>query len=265
MTARRHRTSRGALALAIALALALVGLGVPAFAEAPPLVRYQGLLLDPQGSPYHDEAQPFSLRFRVFDVPSGGNPLFAQSLDVLVTNGLYAVLLSGEGLVDAFVQGASFMEVTVLAGPGVAEPTVLQPRQLIASAPYALEAVTTPKGVTGPRGDPGDPGPQGPEGRRGPKGPRGERGPPGDQGDQGDPGDPGDTTPGQEAVTTGVCLDLDEASGQSCSSICNGASNVAAWAGHGDEFSVGGCRVVTDTGACTSPTGNYARCCVCKF
>jgi hypothetical protein len=127
------------LAALLAVALAWLGPGRVA-ADVPQLVSYQGVLMQDDAVVVPDG--PYSLRFRVFRQEALGTPVFEQTLQVQVTNGLYNVLLSDNPpwtLAEAFSQTPAYMEVAVLAnGGGVPQDVVLEPRQQIASVPYAL-------------------------------------------------------------------------------------------------------------------------------
>lgn len=109
-------------------------------ADVPQLVSYQGVLMQDDAVVVPDGL--YSLRFRVFRQEALGTPAFEQTLQVQVTNGLYHVLLSDNPpwtLAEAFAETPAYMEVTVLANGGsVPQDVVLEPRQQIASVPYAL-------------------------------------------------------------------------------------------------------------------------------
>lgn len=124
----------------------LTGLALAASARAgaPELISYQGVLLQSGGIAVQDSV--YDLNFRLYPQESGGTHVFDQTLTVQVTNGLYNVILSnnpGYDLGDV-VQAHSllYMQVTILADPaqGIPSDVVLQPRQQLASVPYALSA-----------------------------------------------------------------------------------------------------------------------------
>lgn len=222
------RLGRATLISLVCVAVLFAGGGPSRANEAPALVPYQGLLLLEDGSVLHHESDTFRLRFRVYDDPEAGNLRFEQTLDALVKNGAYSVLLSGPGLEEAFGSGSAYMEVGVLDGPGIVAATTLLPRQRVAGAPYALVAggVDSASLVVGGQGPPG---PQGSKGPKGPPGPQGERGSIGSKGPQGQKGDDGDTgPPGDPAVPLRVvCLDgRTNAAGTSCvTTLCSCGSD----------------------------------------
>jgi len=76
----------------------------------------------------------FSMTFRLFDVATGGTALGEQAVNpVVVTEGLFTVLLNGNGELsaDAFNGAERWLEIQV-------EGATLVPRQPITAAPYAL-------------------------------------------------------------------------------------------------------------------------------
>jgi len=140
--ARRH-------AFVMALwGLALVG-GAPAAAGPPPTLSYQGVLTDANGVVVPNGT--YGLLFEVFQGSSGGTAVFSQALSVVVTDGLYNVLLSTHGVMPYDLEAAfddanegRYMQVTIQSSPdpGMPVPLELSPRQEIASVPYALHAST---------------------------------------------------------------------------------------------------------------------------
>lgn len=102
---------------------------------APRLLNYQGYLTDTLGNPI--SSPPMSMTFSIYNVVSGGSPLWTEYQDVEVTKGIFhAVLGVMTAIPDSvFTQGANrWLEVTVLG-------STLSPRTRITAVPYALEAV----------------------------------------------------------------------------------------------------------------------------
>lgn len=230
-----------------------------AAAQAPPVVSYQGVLALEDGRVV-DDPEPFGLRLRVYDAPAGGTFGFEQTLQVVVRDGLYNVMLSGPGIAQVFAGGARYMEVAIVSGPGITQPVVLTPRQVVASAPYALVAGS---GGAGPAGPPGSQGPQGSDGPKGPQGPRGPQGLPGGMGSQGPQGAQGasgaDGAPGPAVRSIAVCqFDYDGSACSSCSTICGSASRVLA-----GYTGLGFCKVVAEAGSCEVGGHECGACCVC--
>jgi len=78
-----------------AAAVAVLVLTVPALADAPNLLNYQGRLTDLSGNPKNGT---FSMQFAVYDSESGGNQLpsgspWSETQSVTVTNGVFNLLL----------------------------------------------------------------------------------------------------------------------------------------------------------------------------
>ena len=162
---------------------------------------YQGRLYD--GG---DSAEGlYDLEFRLFDSHTDGSELadalYANEWDVI--DGYFTVELDfGEGIFDG---NARWLEIAIRAGE-LSDPnefTMVNPRQKITPAPYALYAKSgTPgpqgeqglpgqQGLQGVQGEQGPLGPEGPQGIQGEQGPLGPEGPQGIQGEQGDPGSQG--------------------------------------------------------------------------
>lgn len=134
----------------IALILA-TGFGV----SAEPLgtrFTYQGHL-EQNGVPANGSVH---LRFTGWDSEAGGIQVGPSQIlsNVLITNGVFTVVLNNEGEIDPFsINGEErWMEIEVCDGPGCGSPTVLVPRQLLTATPYALHAagpwLTIPAGLS---------------------------------------------------------------------------------------------------------------------
>jgi len=137
-------------ALALGALLATVG-GAPAVAAPPPTLSYQGVLTNGSGVVVPNGT--YGLLFEIFSGPSGGTAVFSQALSVDVIDGLYNVLLSTQtpdqmpGDLELAFDDANqgrYMQVTIQSStdPGIQQlvPIPLNPRQEIASVPYALNA-----------------------------------------------------------------------------------------------------------------------------
>lgn len=140
----------GALAAAMGMVAVLAVAGA-ASAAPPEILSYQGVLTDEQGRAVPDG--DYKLAFSIYDDPTAGSLLFVQTVYSRVTNGLYNVLLSQPdpgsqtmALPDALAGSPRLMEVeiieSVIGGQTTTINRVLDPRQVIASVPYALVAGT---------------------------------------------------------------------------------------------------------------------------
>lgn len=119
----------------------LIALAIPAFAQVPNRIGYQGRLLNTDGSPVTGVV-PIS--FYLYDLATGGTALGCDLLQVALSDGYYAVLLGDAGGCQANppaisvsnFDGRDLWLELFLAGAALA------PRQRIASAPYALRSAT---------------------------------------------------------------------------------------------------------------------------
>jgi hypothetical protein len=133
---------RGAPAFQIVIVLVLLAL--PAGADVPQLLNYQGRLTDPSGTPQNGT---FTMEFAVYDGESGGNQLptaspWSETQNVTVNAGVFNVLLGSVTALptELFEGGPSdsagplrFLQVKVSG-------ETLAPRRRIVSAAYAIHA-----------------------------------------------------------------------------------------------------------------------------
>jgi len=120
--------------LLLAPVLLLAASGSPASdAVAPALLTYQGRFTDPAGNPL---AGPVSLTFRLHVSASGGTPLWTETHDgMALADGVATVLLGSLNAfpANAFSASQRHLEISV-------DGETLEPRLVVASVPYALEA-----------------------------------------------------------------------------------------------------------------------------
>ena len=110
---------------------------IPAQAAAPAALSYQGFLTDSVGNPV---TGTWTVTFGLYAAPSGGQPLFEESLDVTTDKGLFSVYLGTPDNplpIASFETGQLFLSLTVETDDG---PVSLTPRQQVVSDPYALYA-----------------------------------------------------------------------------------------------------------------------------
>ena len=149
-----HRCRSLLTSLLLLLVTGLVPLLVSA--QVPHDMAYQGVLTDAVGAPL---TGPVTLVFRVFDMPSGGVPLYTEThseVSIDPMDGSFLVQL-GQGTINIDTNGDGFPEFNTLAfdaslfenGPNRylevqvgsgASREILDPRQMIGSVPYALVA-----------------------------------------------------------------------------------------------------------------------------
>ena len=108
---------------------------LPAQAQIPQTVSYQGVLTDASGNLVSDGA--YDLTFKLYTVAIGGSPIWTETqASVPVMKGAFSVMLgSVTTLTPAFDQ-QYFLGIAVNGG------AELTPRVALASSPYALEAKT---------------------------------------------------------------------------------------------------------------------------
>lgn len=124
------------------LILGLVALSILSFAtsvsaDIPQMINYQGVLTDPDGCPVKDSS--YSIIFSVYDAPTGGNLMWADTLaTVTTTQGNFNVLLGSNNPIpdSLFVEDSLWLAVKVGNDPE------MTPRQRIASVGYAFRAAT---------------------------------------------------------------------------------------------------------------------------
>lgn len=113
----------------------LVSTLVSAHAAVPPVISYQGKLMQPSGVPVPDGN--YSIQFAIYDVPTGGNSLWSETnANVQIKGGLFSVLLGSVINLPAniFDNPDRFFGVKVSGDPE------MMPRQKIASVAYAVKA-----------------------------------------------------------------------------------------------------------------------------
>ncbi|MCI0330450.1 MAG: hypothetical protein L0196_05795 [candidate division Zixibacteria bacterium] len=115
----------------LGMALFLVSV---AYAAIPQLINFQGILKDGSGNPVANGS--YSVIFTIYDAPSAGNVLWAETTSVSTTSGLFSVLLGSANPVpdSAFQDTARYLGVKVGADPE------MTPRQKLVSVGYAYES-----------------------------------------------------------------------------------------------------------------------------
>jgi hypothetical protein len=100
-----------------------------------PVLHYQGRLLDPAtGNPKPNGA--YQMIFGIYNMKTGGGPLWLETKSVAVTNGLFSVLLGDTVALDPGIFNGQALWLGVTVG---ADPEAV-PRQRIAHSPYALHS-----------------------------------------------------------------------------------------------------------------------------
>jgi hypothetical protein len=114
--------------LSILLAAQLLA-PLPASAQVPQLLSYQGRLLKTDGTP---EIGPVSVRFSLFQSPTGGTAIWNEDQSVSLTDGFFAAYLGDASPLTGVVDGSELWLELSVGGEA------MKPRQRLASAPFAL-------------------------------------------------------------------------------------------------------------------------------
>jgi hypothetical protein len=118
------------------LALACL-LPIAAQAQIPNKLSYQGLLTTTGGAFVADGN--YDLKFDIYNAASSGTLRHTETQTAVpVRRGTFSVLLGSAATLPAIFGEPLFVEVTVLAGPGISSPLTFSPRAELSSAPYAL-------------------------------------------------------------------------------------------------------------------------------
>jgi len=122
-----------ALAIIIILLLVFSPLLKAQTSTVPTLINYQGFLTDPNGTALNG---PQDITFRLYDVESGGLPLWTEThTSVNVQNGLFNVLLGGvDSLTATDLEGERFLAIKV------GTDAEMGTRMRLASVAYSLQA-----------------------------------------------------------------------------------------------------------------------------
>lgn len=107
------------------------------YAAIPHLINYQGRLTDSSGKPLEGA---YNLTFRIYDAETAGNLLWEEiQSGIVIQKGIFSILLGSiKSLDDLPFNKQYYLEIKV-------NNEVMTPRQIIASAAYAIAGV--PSGV----------------------------------------------------------------------------------------------------------------------
>ncbi len=121
-------------ATAIAAVVLAFALGAGAMADVPYTISYQGVLRDELGVPLPDGS--YDITFRLYDVDTGGAPLWEETQTVALSEGLFSVHLGS----SVSFGGAVDFAVPYSLGIAVEGESEMAPRHWLTSAPYAFHA-----------------------------------------------------------------------------------------------------------------------------
>jgi hypothetical protein len=118
--------------------IVLLGIAAPAQAEIPRTINYQGILVDDTGTMVPNGF--YTITFRLYDVPSGGTPLWEESQYLEVLHATFNAVLGSVTTLDLPFDTQYYLGISV---SGEAE---VSPRMALTAAAYSLNA----RGVSGP-------------------------------------------------------------------------------------------------------------------
>jgi hypothetical protein len=118
--------------LAIAMTALILFIAVQVHASAPQLVNFQGQLSTSGGSP---ASGTYSIKFAIYNVPSGGTALWQETQSVVVTSGSFSVLL---GSVTPISDSTLGSDTAHYLGITVGVDLEMTPRTRLASVPSAM-------------------------------------------------------------------------------------------------------------------------------
>lgn len=115
--------------------ISLLCLCVAVTAGVPPMISYQGKLMQPSGAPVPDGT--CSMQFAIYDVPTGGTALWSETNpSVQVKGGLFATMLGSVVNLPANVYDSPDR----FFGVKVGNDPEMTPRQQVASSAFAFRA-----------------------------------------------------------------------------------------------------------------------------
>lgn len=127
-------TLRHTLTVCMGLISAFAAIAVPASAQSPRTISYQGLLNDTSGEPVPDASR--TMTFKIYNIDSGGSALWTESKSVATVNGVFNTILGS----DTPISGVDFDQDLWLGTTVAADGEM--PRTKLAGVPYALGLAT---------------------------------------------------------------------------------------------------------------------------
>ena len=105
-----------------------------AAAQVPHTLNYQGFLTSLSGAPVNNAG--LQMVFNIYDLPSGGVALHTETQTVVVSNGIFNVLLGTSAALTLPFATQHYLGVRAVGDPE------MSPRQALAASPYAIRAAT---------------------------------------------------------------------------------------------------------------------------
>ena len=117
----------------VGLVLWLFLLSSAGYAQVPQKMNYQGYLTNAAGVPVNGTLQ---IVFSIYNVPAGGAPLWTETQNVIVTQGVYSVNLGDVAPIGLTFNNPYYLGVRMGADPE------MTPRKVLTSVGYAFRALT---------------------------------------------------------------------------------------------------------------------------
>ena len=114
-------------------------------AAVPPMINYQGKLRQPDGTAVVDST--YDVQFSIYDVSTGGTPLWSETQSIQVNGGKFATLIGSAINLPAniFDSQNRYFSIGIKDGSNYVE---LSPRQQIASVAFAFKAAAADTATT---------------------------------------------------------------------------------------------------------------------
>jgi len=113
--------------------LILLGVIIASVYAIPEMINYQGKLTDPDGVAIEGV---ITVEFSIYNLETGGSPLWSEAQDVTISHGLFDVRL---GTVEPFPDSLDFSEEEYFIELSLGSD-ILEPRQLLTTVPFAFRA-----------------------------------------------------------------------------------------------------------------------------
>src|SRR3990172_3435342 len=127
----KEKRQRGVLFCIAVLAILITP--IISYAAVPQTINFQGYLTNPGGVPVNTTVD---ITFKVYDVLSGGSPLWTETQTVTVTTGVFNVTLGAITPLpgNLFDQQTRYLGITVAGDSGE-----MTPRQMLTSVGYSIK------------------------------------------------------------------------------------------------------------------------------
>jgi len=121
----------------IFMAIVMLIFWAPLWTQVPCIMNYQGKLTDSDGAALNGT---YSIKFRIYDVSAGGTPLWEETRNVPIVNGLFDEKLGTITTISITFGVPYWIELSVWNGGSYED---LAPREKLVSVGYAFRALHT--------------------------------------------------------------------------------------------------------------------------